>query len=413
MTTTRHALQAITLFLVTLGPAQARDCQDDYPRTAHLALESPAPANSPMIGKGAYSYRFVVRDPQDTERPYRRGRYQIEIKGDFTFPDGTRFYRGITDASGHTASFGFAQEIPPASWFVQPLVGQGRFGESFHLSSQDCTDRLDGRPYILDAITGPLFCGRTLPGGYTARHMATTPTQLQLYSSMSPERCKKLADRVNPVMARASAPQKIRGLEQLLQDSRLERHAELLQGKLDAVIIQSGSVEQVKVLVKRRQAELEKDGGTPRQQSSLLNNMAYQLIDQSPPRHLAYANEMLDASLDLAQNGANIDSKAWALHLLGRDDEALPWANRSVASYGKQCSAGARANFVEALAHRGMILWSLKQRIEALNDWARADAATSAGGWTNAIPDWKSIKPLIKTRAENLRQEGFVENTCQ
>ena len=35
------------------------------------------------------------------------------------------------------------------------------------------------------------------------------------------------------------------------------------------------------------------------------------------------------------------------------------------------------------------------------------------GGWTNAIPDWKSIKPLIKTRAENLRQEGFVETTCQ
>lgn len=398
--------------LLSLGTAQAKNCGDDIPRTSYLAVESPAPASSAVIGSGPHSYRFIVRNPQDNERPYRRGRYQIELKGDFTFPDGTRFYRGVTDASGHTASFRFEQEIPAANWFVQPLVGSGNLGESFHLSSEDCTENLDNRAYMLDAVTGSLFCGRTLPDGYTARHMSTTPVRLQLHSSVWPEECKKLASRVNPLMSRPAA-QKIRGLEGLLKDARLKKHAELLQAKLDAVIIENGSLAQVKALVKRRQTELEKEDGTPRQQSSLLNNMAYRLIDQSPPRHPAYANELLDASLALHENGANIDSKAWALHLLGRDEEALRWAERSVASYGKTCSAGEQANFVEALAHRGMIHWSLKHRIEALNDWARADAATTAGGWTNIIPEWKSIKPLIKTRAENLREEGFVETVCR
>ena len=402
------------VLLLLLATSQAwADCPPSD-LTSHLAIESPvAQKSGPQVGHGEYSYRFVVRNPQDTMRPYRHGRYQIELKGTHIFPDGTHFYRGTTDALGRTATFHFSAEVLPEHWFVQPLVGQGELGESYHLTSDDCTERLDNRPYMLDAITGSLYCGRTLPDGYTARHMTTSPVHLQLHSSIWPEECNKLASRVNPVMALSSAPQKIKGLEQLLQDSRLKRYTELLQGKLDAVIIQNGSVEKVKALVKRRQAELNKDGGTPRQQSSLLNNMAYQLIDQSPPRHPAYADELLDASLALDENGANMDSKAWALHLLGRDEEALPWANRSVATYGKQCSAGTRANFVEALSHRGMILWSLKQRIEALNDWARADAATSAGGWTNAIPDWKRIKPLIKARAENLRQEGFVETVCQ
>ncbi len=407
-----HHIASALALLVALGSAQAQNCPDDYPRTSYLSVETPAPASPATIGQGPHSYRFVVRNPQDNERPYRHGRYQIELKGDQRFPDGTRFYRGVTDARGRTARFGFAREIPAAEWFVQPLVGTGELGESFHLTSDDCTQNLDNRPYMLDAISGPLYCGRTLPGGYTARHMAMVPVRLQLHSSVWPEQCKKLASRVNPLMSRTPA-EKIPGLESLLKDARLKNHFELLQGKLDAVIIESGSLAQVKALVNRRLAELENEDGTPRQRSSLLNNMAYQLIDQSPPRYPTYADELLDASLALDENGANIDSKAWALHLLGRDEEALPWANRSVASYGKQCSAGERANFVEALAHRGMILWSLKQRIEALNDWARADAATSAGGWTNIIPEWKRIKPLIKTRADNLRAEGFVETVCQ
>lgn len=408
---TRHLVPALAL-LLTLGTAQAKNCGDDLSRTSYLAVESPASAGPAAIGSGPHSYRFIVRSPQDNEQPYRRGRYQIELKGAQRFPDGTRFYRGVTDARGRTANFRFEEEIPAADWFVQPLVGTGNLGESFHLSSDDCTENLDNRAYMLDTVGGPVFCGRTLPEGYTARHMSPTPVRLQLHSSVWPEQCKNLASRVNPLMSRPAA-QKIHGLEGLLKDARLKKHAELLQAKLDAVIIESGSLAQVKTLVKRRQTELEKEDGTPRQQSSLLNNMAYQLIDQSPPRHPAYANTMLDASLALHEDGANTDSKAWALHLLGRDEEALRWAERSVASYGKTCSAGEQANFVEALAHRGMIHWSLKHRIEALNDWARADAATTAGGWTNIIPEWKSIKPLIKTRAENLREEGFVETVCR
>ena len=411
MTKTLH--RSLLLLLLASSQLWAGNCPPGD-QTSHLAIESPvAQTSGPQVGSGDHSYRFVVRDPQDITQPYRRARYQIEIKGEHTFPSGSHFYRGISDEQGRTATFRFAAEVQPKQWFVQPLVGQGELGESYHLSSDNCTVQTDNLPYMVDAVTGPLFCGRTLPGGYTARHMSLTPVQLQFHKTVSPDLCNKLASQVNPVMANPSAQQKIKGLERLLKDDSLKKYAELLQAKLDAIIIQSGSVEQVKALVDRRQAALKKDGGRPRQQSSLLNDLAFQLVDQSPPRHPAYANELLDASLSLAQTGANMDSKAWVLHLLGRDDEALPWANRAVAKYGKTCSVGARANFVETLAHRGMILWSQKQWIAALNDWARADATTTAGGWTNAIPDWKNIKPLIKTRAENLREEGFVETVCR
>jgi hypothetical protein len=380
--------------------------------TIYLAAESPVrqPAGK-AIGDGPHSYRFVVRDPQHIHRPYRNGRYQLELKGDASFPDGTQFYRGTTDSRGRTATFRFAQPLSLEDWFVQPLAGQGEYGETFHLSEEgSCGIGLVAFPYMINGDLGPVFCGETLPGGMTIRYMMPFATGVQVYHSQSTRECRALQRRVNPVMARPAPAQRISGLQQLLRDRRLSEYEDMLQGKIDALLIRHGTLAQIKAHLKRKLAEA--DTTSSKAQSDAYNNLAYDLIAQVPPRHLAYANELLDKSTSLDQNLFNMDSKAWALHLLGRDNEALDWMDRVQPLYGTQCSDTEKASYQEMLAHRGMILWTLKQPMEALTAWAKADIFSTAGGWANYVPTWTSIGPLIKARAEALRGEGFVNTVC-
>jgi hypothetical protein len=235
-------------------------------------------------------------------------------------------------------------------------------------------------------------------------------TGVQVYHSQSTRKCKALQRRVNPVMARPAPAQRISGLQQLLRDRRLSEYEDLLQGKIDALLIHHGTLAQIKAHHKRKLADVDKTSS--KAEAEAYNALAYDLIDQKPPRHLEYANALLDKSLSLDQNQFNMDSKAWALHLMGRDDEALVWMNRVMPLFARQCSAAEKASYQESLAHRGMILWTLKQASEALTDWAKANMYSTAGGWTNFIPKWTSIAPLISARADELRSAGFVNTVC-
>jgi hypothetical protein len=244
----------------------------------------------------------------------------------------------------------------------------------------------------------------------TIRYMMPFATGVQIYHSQSDRECRALQRRVNPVMALSSPAQQITGLQRLLRDRRLKDHEELLQGKIDALLIRHGSLAQIKAHLKRKLAGV--DQTSNKAQSDAYNELAYDLISQVPPHHLAYANELLDKSVSLDENPFNIDSKAWALHLMGRNAEALGWMNRTLPLYGTQCSALEKATYQEMLAHHGMILWTLKQPTEALTEWAKADIFSTAGGWANYVPAWTSIEPLIKARTEELRAEGFVNTVC-
>ena len=115
----------------------------------------------------------------------------------------------------------------------------------------------------------------------------------------------------------------------------------------------------------------------------------------------------------MEENSFNMDSKAWGLHLLGRDEEALTWMNRSLAQYGTTCSEAESDSYPEALAHRGMILWTLKRRSEALDDWTLAYMATTAGGWANFAPSWERIAPLISARRAQLEADGVTVTACR
>ena len=398
-------LLVLTMFLHT---AYAGDCPAPA-SPSYLGIESPASGQTRrQLGTGSYSYRFVVRDPQRINRPFRSGRYQIELKGEATFPDGTHFHRGTTDRLGRTIAMRFNEPVAPDAWYVQPLVGRGEYGESFRLIDETgCASAPGNLPYLINDQLGGLFCGKTLPDGSTIRTMSTTPRTMSLYQ-MPTDECRALQRAVNLAMAHPSPAKRIKAMQRLLASPRPEEHINLLQGKIDALLIRYGSLEQIKTLVAQKLAS-----AASNEHASILNSIAYELLTQTPPRLLNTANCLLDQSLAIEENAFNLDSKAWALHLLGRNEEALAAINRSLAAYGSTCSEEENSAYPESLAHRGMIRWSLKQYSEAMDDWTLASLATQAGGWANFTPSWNSIEPLIKARAAELKDRGIAPAVCR
>lgn len=404
----RGACTALFVVSPVFAAAPALACTDEKP-PLHLRMESPLKQVGTAVGSGQFSYRFVVRDPQNIDRPYRNGRYQISLKGDAVFPDGSRFFRGKTDSRGRTATFRMDKALPESAWEVLPMSGQGEFGETFHLTTGECDDDLAGYPYMLNGELGPIFCGQALPGGLTIRYMMPMATSVQVYSSISPDQCRHLQRQINPVMARTSPAARIAGLTRLQRIPHWSDYQEMLQAKIDAQILHHGTLAQVRKLLERQVAA---NADTPQGKSSVYNNLAYDLIKQDPPRFLDYASQLLDESLRLDENVFNIDSKAWALHLAGKENEALQLMSRGLALYKARCTEAEKGSYPEALGHRGMVLWTQGKRSEALTDWAKADLSSSGGGWANHIPPWKEISPFITERAKELQAQGYKQEVC-
>lgn len=413
----RHANRYLAVLLFSLS-FSAQSCEPEEPNsTVYLSAESPVTQPSALqVGQGPHTYRFVVRDPQNISRPYRHARYQVQVKGEATFPDGSNVYRGITDNLGRTAVFRFTEAVPLTEWFVQPLFGQGELGEHFRLTSQgDCPSDLVDYPYMVSIENGPIFCGRTLPGGNTPRFMSTEAGSVRLYTvgGLPADACRQLEKRANLVMAGSTASQRIAGLKRLRRDRNLANYAdfvEVLDAKIDSQILRHGSLSQVEALVKHRLSNIGEV--SPDKQSDIYNSVGYTLLIQKSPRYLAYAGKLLDESRSLNENRSNLDSRAWYLHLSGQDTAALELVNRSISLFGKKCTEDARSTYQEILAHRGMMLWTLRQRQQALDDWAQAEMIATGGGWANFTPSWKYLGPVIRNRAAQMRGDGFVPTVC-
>ena len=403
----RIATRTALIYAACLNLAQAGECPAPA-GFSYLAAEAPAIRKvTKEWGQGEYSYRFTVRDPQRTGQPFRHGRYQVELKGEETFPDGTHFYRGTTDYQGRTRTFRFAAPVALENWYVQPLVGKGNYGESFQLTDETgCQEKLGNLPYLLNEELGGIFCGRTRPDGTTIRTMSQGALEIELYQTSEKE-CRSLQHAVNPAMTLTSPSSRIAALQRLIKVPRFSAHQDMLQGKIDALTIRYGSLAQVKALVSNQLATTPAD-----KHSEILNNLGYQLLTQDPPRHLRYASNLLDQSLKFGENLYNLDSKAWALHLLGQDEEALQLINQALALYGTTCNEAESSSYPEALAHRGMIQWTMKRYSEALDDWTLAHMSTQAGGWANFAPSWDSIEALITARGEKLKEAAFHPETC-
>lgn len=406
----------LPLTLLLLSHTANADCESSPPGDSPLYLSAESPvrhASGPVIGQGQYSYRFVVREPRGSKRPYRHGRYQIFLSGDAIFPDGSQYFRGVTDQRGRTATFRFASELPLNTWFVEPLVGQGELSEGFRLSYGEACNQ--GRPvghlYLVNMDGGPIFCGRTLPGGYTPRFMSQRAENLQIYNDFGEKACQRLLLQVNPIMANPLPKHRLGGLERLLRDRHLSKQArELIQSKADALTLLHGSPQQLDKLLQRQLAEVDQD--SPQAVSGVYNDVGYNLLVQGAADQRSRALAMLEKSVELDENLFNLDSLAWALHLDGRSLAAIDLMDRGLNRYGERCTEAERSSLPIALAHRGMARWALGEYQAALTDWAQADLMTTSGGWTNFIPKWQQIKPLIKNRAAEMRTEGYQETRC-
>ncbi len=378
--------------------------------TLYLSVESPVRSTSGhVVGDGPYSYRFIVRSPQHIDQPHRRAGYQILLQGGSVFSDRNDVYRGTTDSQGRTATFRTRRPVPLTNWDVRPTEGRGEFGQSFSLSSDDGAG-LSEFPYMVNVATGPIYCGYSLPGGLTARYQTLQPSGLSLFT-LNAAQCHGLQRRVNAVMQRATRQGRISGLQHLLADRRFEEHHDMLRSKLKAIVLHDGSLAEVQRL--RADLLAKRPDASPAKRASILNGLAYQLASQQPPRLVDYANELMDESLSLDMNLYNMDSKGWILYRMGRYEEALDWLNRALASFKTECTKSEKAAYPETLGHRGLVLWTLKRRSEALVDWARANRFTTNGSWTNGLPHWSKIGPLIEATGARLDTLDNEPSTCR
>jgi hypothetical protein len=400
--------------MLLIGASYARpinDAQSDQ-STRYLSVESPVLSPGKLVvGDGPYSYRFVVRSPRHIDRPHRLASYRIILLDDSQLNDGQEFYNGRTDTLGRTAVIKTRRPLPLKDWDVVPVEGGGKFGQSFALKSNDKNEPIVDYPYLIDVLTGPLYCGRSLPGGVTARIESKQIATLKLYAGSDLTDCLKLQRLVNPIMVKSNYADRIRGLKRLLKNQRLEDNHKLLQLKLDAAILQGGSLAEVRKLSARELA-VEQDA-TDEQRSHTLNGLAYNLLSRTPPRYPDYANALIDESLALNANLYNMDTKGWSLLLLHRYEEALIWFDQSLEKMTDSCTQDQRDAYPELLAHKGIALWSLNRQGEALVLWAQANELTADGSWTVGLPAWPQIGPVIKATAKSLGTTAVQPPACR
>jgi tetratricopeptide (TPR) repeat protein len=94
---------------------------------------------------------------------------------------------------------------------------------------------------------------------------------------------------------------------------------------------------------------------------SVLNMLGYTLVDRT--RQIAEGKDMIERALSmLPDNGAVLDSMGWALHKLGRSDQAVPYLQRALQ----------QARDPEIALHLGDVQWSQGQHDVARATWQAA-----------------------------------------
>ena len=177
----RRLMGAIAFTLAATCALQAQACcrhsADQGQGQTYLERLHPSVGDKSVVsvGEGAHTYRFVVRDARQPDRPWRRARYQVSTREGVKWEGGPDAHQGVTDAQGRTAVYRSKTPVEPQDWMVLPLLGQGPQGMTFRLVDQDDNGVAD-HPYLIDAEGGAIFCGLSLPGGHTARVLDRKPT---------------------------------------------------------------------------------------------------------------------------------------------------------------------------------------------------------------------------------------------
>jgi hypothetical protein len=330
----------------------------------------------------SHAYRFTLQDPQHPGKPYK-GRFYAGIAGDGLRIEGKDHYIGHTNGSGKTPSLHTLQTTPAQQWQVVPMVGQGHNGQTFNFVSPD-GGALAGMSYALVSVSGPVYCGFSDAQGHTVRYTSPKPEDVRVFALHSSKLsdCHRFAGQVAQAMRAKPGDVRLKALRAFEKQHAGGSYAEPLAEKIKYTLVSEGSLASLQAHLQQTLAQAESD----EDRATALNDLAYDLIDQTPPRHLVQARTWLEQSLALEKdNPFTLDSYAWALHLQGEHAKALEIEDRSLAEFGKQCKADELSTRQIGVAHRGHMLWSLGRRDEALKAWALASRAGNDGSWATGL----------------------------
>ncbi|MBB1630710.1 M48 family metallopeptidase [Cupriavidus sp. UME77] len=325
------------------------------------------------LGEGAQVHRFVLRDPA-TDRPLPEARYRLFLPGQRIVgvmpkpneQDSVIF--GITDKQGNTVSVRLPKRYPKGKWILNPIIGDGDFGESFLLRGETSNHPMGGLPYVLDLKDGFLFCNRTDSRGYTyyaQSHKAQTISLDYEFGSMDATQyawCKRQSETIAALPASAGPAavfrQMLASYEAGKDEISVSFQARVRRKLIDLAI------------AGRDDRQLDIALGLAPLAKENLNEVGYALVDANwmVGRGMAMIDEALAHSPD---DPFILDSKGWALFRLGQPEQALGYMEQSLAAFGEgtEGNLGAR---VEGLVHKGETLWQLNRKDEARAAFAMA-----------------------------------------
>jgi tetratricopeptide (TPR) repeat protein len=252
-------------------------------------------------------------------------------------------------------------------------------------------------PYLLDQTSGPVFCGRSLPGGLTVRWRSAQRAKVSIYAELTDIDCLRLQGRVNPIMRAASLPVRVAGLRQLMQDPTLQAARAIVRHKLQAMVVDQGSQAEIERLIAQEAAT---PGQTKAQQADLLNTVGYALLTQHPPRLLDFAEQLMTLAVAHNPSPYQEDSKGWAVYRQGRLDEALGWFERAQAHFLQTCTDDDQHAYLETLGHKGQAWLKLGRRDEALALWRQIAQAAPDESWADSLDDWHAQREAILASAK-------------
>ncbi|MDF3831781.1 hypothetical protein P3W85_02225 [Cupriavidus basilensis] len=335
-----------------------------------LARDYRAPGT---LGKGAQVHHFVLRDPASGDvmpetryRLFLPGHRIAGIAPQSQEQDSVIF--GITDKRGNTVSVRLPKRYARSKWILNPIVGDGNFGEAFSMRDSLRGQPLPGMPYVLDLKDGYLFCSKSDSRGdtyYAQSHEARTLSLDYALGALEPADyawCKREADTIAAMPADAGPAAVFRQmLASYAADSETlgaDFQARIRRKLIDLSIASRDS----------RQLDLAL-GLAPLEQDQL-NGVGYALADAN--WMVERALPLIDEALAHAPDDPYIlDSKGWALFRLGQSEQALGYINQSLAAFGEGTEGNLSAR-VESLVHKGEVLWQLQRQNEAREAFAAA-----------------------------------------
>ncbi|EHP42034.1 hypothetical protein OR16_16432 [Cupriavidus basilensis OR16] len=325
------------------------------------------------LGEGSQLHRFVLRDPA-TDRPLPEARYRLFLPGQRIAgitpkpneQDSVIF--GVTDKHGNTVSVRLPKRYPRDKWILNPIVGEGDFGEAFSMRGETSNHPMAGLAYVLDLKDGFLFCNRTDSRGYTYYAQSYKAQTISLdyeFGGLEPAEyawCKRQSDTIAALPTNAGPAAAFRQMLASYEAGKGEIGAGF-QARVRRKLIDLA-------IAGRDDKQLDIALGLAPLTKERLNEVGYALVDANwmVGRGMALIDEALAHSPD---NPFILDSKGWALFRLGQPEQALGYMEQSLAAFGEGTEANLGAR-VEGLVHKGEALWQLNRKDEARAAFAMA-----------------------------------------